>query len=169
MPTTSSSERRAAPHRICLWLGLALCLPLALSTRAHAVSQGDCLAKRSDFKLMASLCTQYIDAMAALGPAQSGPIMENIRRGMVAQAYSQRGFAYGSRNMFAEALADFNTAVNLMPTQPDYISNRGYANEQLGNKDQALSDYRQALSLKPTLGPALAGYKRLTGQAYAPR
>lgn len=163
-------KRYATPSRTAaIWLGLPICLPLAMPAPARAASQDDCMASRRDLKLTISLCRDYIRYMESLGPSQNGPVMDRFRRTTIANAYAQRGFAYGAQNMFAEALGDFTAAVNLAPTDAEYRFNRGYTNEQLGNKEQAVSDYRQALSIKPTLGPALAGYKRLTGQVYAPR
>ncbi len=52
------------------------------------------------------------------------------------------------------ALADFNRAIELMPTQAIVHSNRAYAYERMGRKQEALADVDAAIELDPKLLPA---------------
>jgi tetratricopeptide (TPR) repeat protein len=66
-----------------------------------------------------------------------------------AALWSNRGNVRLSQNQPLAALADYNQAVALAPTQPDPYLNRGAALESLGRWSEAIADYTQVLELNP--------------------
>jgi tetratricopeptide (TPR) repeat protein len=66
-----------------------------------------------------------------------------------ADAWHNRGYAYGQRGQFHQALADLNEAVRLRPQRFNY-ANRGMCLLCLGEYEKALADYIIAAKIEPT-------------------
>jgi len=69
----------------------------------------------------------------------------------LADAYFNRGLAYGQLGKYQKALADYTQALSLDPNLVDAYFNRGIVHNRLGESQQAIADYTQALSLDPNL------------------
>ncbi len=70
------------------------------------------------------------------------------------RAYSGRGYYFFSNKLYAEALRDYNRAIELSPSPvPDYLNNRAYVYMALGRYDEALRDYNLAIDLSPEPDP----------------
>ena len=66
-----------------------------------------------------------------------------------AEAYYQRGLAYGHLENWEQALADFDTAIELAADDPRAYSKRALVYLPLGDSAQAIADCNQALKLDP--------------------
>jgi tetratricopeptide (TPR) repeat protein len=84
-----------------------------------------------------------------------------------ASVYNNRAFAYWSRGMTEEAIADYNDAIRLEPNNVVALTNRAVAYNFQGNYDAAIRDLDRALVIKPDSpevlnsrcwGRALAGH-----------
>jgi tetratricopeptide (TPR) repeat protein len=60
-------------------------------------------------------------------------------------AYSQRGFAYAQKDMYAEAMDDLNMALELDPAFAPAYFNRGFVHYATGDIGKAIADYTMAL------------------------
>ena len=69
-------------------------------------------------------------------------------------AYLNRGVAFGDRNEFSHAIADFTTAISLDPRYADAYLNRGMAYVAGGDLDSAVKDYDAAITVKPDFADA---------------
>jgi tetratricopeptide (TPR) repeat protein len=68
----------------------------------------------------------------------------------LAIAYNNRGVAYsGGKKDSAQAIADYDKAINLDPSNYVFYGNRGMEHEIKGNDFQALADYQKCLELAP--------------------
>jgi len=78
----------------------------------------------------------------------------------LARAYHLRGWAYYSLKQAESAMQDYNRAIALVPTDPDFYNDRGIQFQDLGNNESALQDFNKSISLKPdyALGYANQGY-----------
>lgn len=65
------------------------------------------------------------------------------------KAYGARAILHIRMQNLDAALSDLNKAIALAP-QSDYIGNRGYVYNNLGNAAQALADYERAVQIDPT-------------------
>ena len=79
-----------------------------------------------------------------------------------AEAYGNRGIAYGDLGQYQRAIEDHNQAIRLKPDDALAYNNRGIAYAKLGQHQRAIEDYNQAIRLKPD--DALAYISR--GAAY---
>ena len=79
-----------------------------------------------------------------------------------AEAYYNRGVAYGEKGEFDRAIEDFNKVIALNPDSAEAYYNRGFAYNSKGAIDRAIVDYNTAIQLNPNY--ALAYYNR--GNAY---
>lgn len=79
------------------------------------------------------------------------------------EAYKNRGLAYYSLGDYNKALADFQKAIELLPTSAATFSNSGLAHHALNDYAEALSDYSKAIKLESRF--ARAYYNR--GITYA--
>jgi tetratricopeptide (TPR) repeat protein len=79
-----------------------------------------------------------------------------------AEAYYNRGIAYGSKGEYDRAIADFDQALKLRPDLAGAYCNRGIAYGTKGEYDRAIADFDQAIKLKPDYAEAY--YNR--GTAY---
>ena len=73
---------------------------------------------------------------------------------VVAQAYYNRGVAYGQRDDYECAIADYTHAIQLNPNYVGAYNNRGIAYRQRGDYERAIVDCTQAIQLKPDLAEA---------------
>jgi tetratricopeptide (TPR) repeat protein len=72
-----------------------------------------------------------------------------------AAGFSRRGDAYLSRRQVDKALADLNRAVELAPTEPNYLYQRARVQLAAKQRRAAMADLDAALKLKPDDLPAL--------------
>ena len=66
-----------------------------------------------------------------------------------AEAYNNRGAAYGDKGDVDRAIDDCNTAITLKSDYADAYNNRGNAYDNKGKVDRAISDYTEAIDLNP--------------------
>ena len=62
-------------------------------------------------------------------------------------AYNTRGIAYAQKELFDEAIKDFDIAIQLRPQDKNYFANRALANLNQKKYDKAISDYSNAIQL----------------------
>jgi tetratricopeptide (TPR) repeat protein len=67
-----------------------------------------------------------------------------------AQAYSDRGNAYGAQGQYAKAIADLNKALEIDPDNALAYFNRGNAYGDQGQYDRAISDFNKAIEMNPS-------------------
>lgn len=77
--------------------------------------------------------------------------------------WSNRGNVRVSQNQLADAIADYNKAIELAPDAPDPYLNRGTALEGLGKWSDAIADYNRVLEINPN--DAMAYNNRGNAQA----
>lgn len=63
--------------------------------------------------------------------------------------YVNRGFAYRNRGDYKQALADFDTAIELYPEHAYAHNNRGRTYQAMSEYDRAIDNYSKAIELKP--------------------
>lgn len=80
-------------------------------------------------------------------------------------AYLNRGAAFGAAGRTKQALADFNTAIDLDSTVYQAYNNRGDIERELGQLDRAEADYTKAIMLNPDFYTAYNGRGRLLKDA----
>lgn len=93
---------------------------------------------------------------AAIG---SGVLSETNRRA----ALNDRGIAYRNKNDLDNAIADFNSALEINPNDDKVLNNRGAAYMYKGDNDKAIQDYNRAIMLNPDYFIAIKN----RGAAYA--
>ncbi len=72
----------------------------------------------------------------------------------LAWAYNNRGAAWYQEWQYDRAIADFDQALRLSPSQATAYYGRGLAYYQKGDHDRAIADFDQALRLKPSYAKA---------------
>jgi tetratricopeptide (TPR) repeat protein len=72
-----------------------------------------------------------------------------------AAGFARRGAGFASRDEFAPAIADLSKAIEMAPTEPDYLYQRGLVYERNKQPFLAMADFDQTLKLKPDDVPAL--------------
>ena len=94
----------------------------------------------------------------ATAPAIAAPAVAQFDPGHAdtASEFNSRGVINMRTHDFTDALIDFTKAVELEPTNSQYLYNRGVVHFEAGHMDLALSDFNQALLLKPNDALALA-------------
>jgi PQQ-dependent catabolism-associated CXXCW motif protein len=83
-----------------------------------------------------------------------------LRGEQLARAYHFRGWAYYRLKQTQLAMQDYNQAISIFSTDPDYFNDRGVLSQDQGDRDSALRDFVQSVSIKPdyALGYANEGY-----------
>ncbi len=127
-------------------LGFALALALC-ATGAWADDIADCnQIKNVDLRI--SGCSKLINS-------------KRLNKKDTANAYGNRGTAYGKKGEFDRAIADFGRAIKLNPKDADAYNNRGLAYENKGDREQVIVNYRKALEIDPSHQAAKNNLKRL--------
>ena len=72
----------------------------------------------------------------------------------LAEAYTNRGAAYGVKDEVARAIIDFTKAIELNPDDADTYYNRGTVYHNKGDYGLAIADFNTAIKLKPDLADA---------------
>lgn len=67
----------------------------------------------------------------------------------LAEAYNNRGNAYGDLKQHERAIEDYNEAIRIKPKYAHAYYNRGLTYSDLKQYDRALEDYTQTINLKP--------------------
>ena len=65
------------------------------------------------------------------------------------EAYINRGIAEMRLSLWADAVGDFDQALELAPNSPEALYNRGLAYSRQEVFDKALADYTQAVEVRP--------------------
>ena len=68
-----------------------------------------------------------------------------------AEAYYNRGLAYGKKGKYDQAISDFTRALELNPGNARAYDRRGFAYGKKGQYDQAISDFTKALEINPNI------------------
>ena len=68
-----------------------------------------------------------------------------------AEVFTDRGVAYYWKGMIPRAIADFDTALSIIPDEPRTLANRGAAYLELKQPRRAIVDLDAALRLKPEI------------------
>jgi tetratricopeptide (TPR) repeat protein len=66
-----------------------------------------------------------------------------------AQAYNNRGIAWGKKGDLDQAISDFTVALEINPRYAQAYINRGITWAETGDLERGLIDARKALSLEP--------------------
>lgn len=136
------------PNRACALMVAGLLLPgLSNAGAAPSLVSSVAAALRSgDAANADSLATQ---ALAADNPSPEDRARLLLNRGLAREKLDRR----------AEALADFNAALDLNALQSEdksrAIFDRGVTYDEMGRTDEAITDYSAALSITPSFAPAL--------------
>jgi Flp pilus assembly protein TadD len=119
--------------------GLLSCIfvLVAVVSQARASDSAAC-GQEGDPDRMIAACSHIISA------GRGG-------RDAIAQAYTNRGFAYGSKGDYDRALAEETKAIELNPRQADAYANRGFAYGKKGEFDKEIVDESRAIELAPLL------------------
>ena len=72
----------------------------------------------------------------------------------LAEAYYNRGVAYGNKGEFDLEIQDYTTAIDLNPEHANAYNNRGVAYSNKGEFDLAIQDFNKAIDLNPELADA---------------
>ncbi len=108
-----------------------------LVRQAHADEAGESAAQAVLGQGLAELAAQF------LGTGPWEPVPPD------APSFCRRGALYLSRKQFDQAIADFNSAIQLDPKFSNAYSNRGLARNHLLDYAAAAADYEQAIDLNP--------------------
>ena len=73
---------------------------------------------------------------------------------LLSSIYTDRGIAYGMKDLYDQAIADLSQAIGLVPTNAFAYNDRATVYLRAGRRDLAIADYRQALQLDPSLDSA---------------
>jgi tetratricopeptide (TPR) repeat protein len=71
-----------------------------------------------------------------------------------AEAYCNRGKAYGEKGDYGKAIADYAEAIRLRPDFAKAYYNRGVCYGEKGDHDKAIADYNEAIRLTPDFAEA---------------
>jgi len=89
------------------------------------------------------------------GGGEPAPVPKKLTtRQEKAQKYFEQGNASRVLGNYAQAIKDYDKAIELDPRDAVAYDNRGYAYGHLGNYAQAIKDYDKAVELNPTYAAA---------------
>jgi tetratricopeptide (TPR) repeat protein len=77
------------------------------------------------------------------------------------RAVLARAAAYGRKQQYDRAIADYDAALKLDSAQADAFNNRGEVWRKKGDRPHALADFAAAIKLDPQHSPARGNYKSL--------
>ena len=123
-----------------------LCLTVAASFVAAAAHGADDLARtcrNSEPDLRIRACTSIIESRAVKTPD-------------LAEAYRNRGMAYGLKRNLERAFADYDRAIEVDPRNPHGFLVRGNAFSERNEKARAIEDLSRAIALDPNYSMALS-------------
>lgn len=86
-------------------------------------------------------------AILILGGCDSPLVSE--RELFSAEAYANRGVAYGNKGIYDKAISDFNKAVELNPEYPDVYFNKALLCEKTGRIREAVETYKEFIQYAP--------------------
>jgi tetratricopeptide (TPR) repeat protein len=84
--------------------------------------------------------------------------------GKISLAYKNRGEALSEMGQFDRAIADYDMAIALNPSNYEAYNNRGVAFDGIGHPDKAIADYDKAIALNPRLYDAYNNKGKIYGQ-----
>ncbi|MHA1164865.1 MAG: tetratricopeptide repeat protein [Alphaproteobacteria bacterium] len=128
---------------------LALVLLIGHSSFAIAASEDAVLRAREGAANL--LRGKYLDAITSFDKALEDKALADVRR---ANVLNDRGVAKWRLKMTKEAIADFNTSVELFPDYTIVYNNRGNALVDIEEYEQAVLDFTRAIELAPGYGVA---------------
>ncbi|MDH3232964.1 MAG: tetratricopeptide repeat protein [Alphaproteobacteria bacterium] len=97
----------------------------------------------------------------ALGYFKRAIQAKGLKGHQLSAVYVNRGLTYYRMAKYSKAIADFNTALKIVPKNAYAYNNRGLAHEKMGNRALAIRDYRAALKIDPTLWRTKTNLERL--------
>jgi len=83
-----------------------------------------------------------------------------------ASIHNNLGAIYGEQHQYEQAITNFQTATQLDPQNPQYVTNVGNLYGMMGKPTEAKASFERALQIQPGYPPALAGLSQL--QAASP-
>lgn len=86
---------------------------------------------------------------------------KGLKGHQLSAVYVNRGLTYYRLAKYQKAVADFNTALKILPKNAYAYNNRGLTYEKLGKPKLAIRDYRMALKIDPTLWRTKTNLERL--------
>jgi tetratricopeptide (TPR) repeat protein len=135
----------------------ALACAIVSSTAAFAGPRGEDDAR---YGMEASKKGKFREA---LGYFKRAIEANGLKGYQLSAVYVNRGFTYYRMAKYKKALADFNTALRIVPKNAYAYNNRGLTYEKLGKRELAIRDYRAALKIDPTLWRTKENLARLGG------
>jgi tetratricopeptide (TPR) repeat protein len=100
----------------------------------------------------------------ALGYFKRAIQAKGLKGYQLSAVYVNRGLTYYRLAKYQKAIADFNTAIKILPKNAYAYNNRGLTYEKLGKPALAIRDYRIALKIDPTLWRTKTNLERLGAQ-----
>ena len=97
----------------------------------------------------------------ALGYFKRAIQAKGLKGYQLSAVYVNRGLTYYRLAKYEKAIADFNTALKIVPKNPFAFNNRGLTYEKLGKRELAIRDYRMALKIDPTMWRTKVNLERL--------
>jgi tetratricopeptide (TPR) repeat protein len=97
----------------------------------------------------------------ALGYFKRAIQAKGLKGYQLSAVYVNRGLTYYRLAKYQKAIADFNTALKIVPKNAYAYNNRGLTYEKLGKRKLAIRDYRMALKIDPTLWRTKTNLDRL--------
>jgi len=119
-----------------LILSAVLVFMVNASAHARTIDQNLARCEGNDADVAITACTAVIG---------SGRLPQRA----LAAVYSNRGGAHLKKQAYALAIADFDQAITLDPTNATNVHNRGFAFETTGKLDEAIRDYSRAIEFNP--------------------
>ena len=117
-----------------------LAVELGLNAATVYFSRGDSYFELKEYEQAIQDYSEFLTFTPAKGSPEDR---------MVPYAYFYRGIALDEIGNPAQALQDFEQAIQLCSEDPYFFNSRGIVNNKLENYQQAIDDYSQALLVKP--------------------
>ncbi|WP_289500516.1 tetratricopeptide repeat protein [Gloeocapsopsis sp. IPPAS B-1203] len=90
----------------------------------------------------------------SLAVGETEDVNKVLRHNLESVFYNNQGVARYQAGDFAEALTNYNTAIQLAPNYAIAYYNRGLVYEELQDNQKAISEYNEALKLNPNYAEA---------------